>query len=168
MQAARIRLLIAVVLFVSWLGWLGWLAATASDEIVLSRPQMLVASAQVIAELTPQAAEPVPRPIVVITEVAWATGQAKHLQAGDTITITNLDRCGPAQGWNGRGRYILPLSKTRGGYVITPIPPSPGYLAFPHPGSRYDPRLRIYPATPHTERQLQAIQQEQQRLFTTE
>jgi hypothetical protein len=168
MQAARIRLLIAVLLFVGWLGWLGYLAATSGDEIVLSRPQLLVASAQVIAELAPQASDPVPSPSVTITEVVWATGQAKQLEVGETITITNLERCGPAQGWSGRGRYILPLSKTARGYAITPIPPSPGYLAFPSPGSRYDPRLRIYPATPHTERQLQAINETQTRLFTTE
>lgn len=160
MTAAKIRLAVAAVLFVGWMSWLGYLAATSGDAIVLSRPQLLVSSAHITAKLTAAQDSATPSTAVTVQKIHWAPGTHDNLKEGAELTISNLESCGRAQGWQGSGLYILPLLRTENGsYVITPTPPSPGYIALPDPRNTHDPRLRIYPETPHTLRQLEKIEE---------
>lgn len=165
MAADRIRLAVAAALFVGWLGWLAYLALTASDPIILSRPQFLVADAWVVADLQGDAGHPLPH--VNITEIVWSETGAKQLAQGQELTVLGLDRAGPQQNWHGAGSYILPLSHVgKDRFALTPIPDSPGY---PPPRRADDPplspeekisqRLRIYPATSSTLKQVKALRQ---------
>ena len=147
MKAARLRLIVAGVLFFAWIGWLAYLAVSASlaPHVVLSRPQFLIADLIAIAEV-----ESLDKDVTVI-EVYWP--EAKKELEGKELKVTNLaqaameDREG--RGWKGPGRYILPLiQEPDGTYQLAPIPPSPGFSAR---------KLLVYRETPHTRGQLQEI-----------
>jgi hypothetical protein len=147
MQAARLRLILATVLFAGWIGWLAYLAATTTKPIVLSRPQFLFSAVDVIAPVDEQDHRPVDK--VTIQEVHWPPHGEEVLQ-GKTITVTNLAQC---DGWEGPGQYILPLEKNGENYQVVPVPDSPGY---PYP--KIPPRrFRIYRLTSDTRSQLKSI-----------
>lgn len=140
MKRAVLRLVLAIVLFAAWIGWLAHLALTASRPIVLSRPQFLVSNLDVIAQLTsPDAAE------VPVQGVHWPPA-AKARFEGKKLRIANLAECA---GWAGPGPYILALTGSGENFRVAPTPPSPGYSGLGQP--------RIYPLTPETEQQLDAI-----------
>ncbi len=146
LKSAKIRLALAAVLFAAWIGWLVYLVVTArgvsfSPPVVLSRPQFLVSQLDVIAEVERADGNPSE---VTIREVSWPKEEKKL--AGEKIRVTNLSKC---DGWNGPGEYILPLIKSgKDGYEVTPQPLLPGAGAG---------RPRIYPSTPQTRQQLQAL-----------
>jgi hypothetical protein len=138
---ARLRLMIAALAFTGWIAWLAYLAATAVRPIVLSRPQFLVSTLDVIAEVggDPQK----PDSAVIIKKVHWPP---KDPKLPDKITITNLGTC---DGWQGPGEYILPLVQDGENFLVVAIPPSPGYSGLEHP--------RIYLANPEARHQLESI-----------
>jgi hypothetical protein len=135
-ERARIRLIIAAALFVGWLGWLTYLAATGTQPIILSRPQLLMANAVVRAELT--GSDDAPDDHITVQEVL--SGSKEQLE-GATLEIESLSTCGRAEGWTGPGIYLLALSKSGNTYRIAQVPPvSLGY------DPKHDPKpLRIYP-----------------------
>jgi hypothetical protein len=151
MKAARLRLSLAAGLFMVWIGWLAYLAVTAGTSpvdrklpVVLSRPQFLVSTLDVIAQVNEEDSRPAAR--VRIVQVHWPPSARE--KAKDDITVIDLARC---SGWEGPGEYILPLEESGADYQVTPIPRSPGYTA-----SGLSPP-RIYRSTPETMRQLEAI-----------
>ena len=155
MRAARIRLLLAAGLFLAWIGWLAYLAATTTHPVVLSRPQFLVANLHVIADLKGGAEHPDAE--VTVRQAGGPGADPQREKPGSRLTVADLPRIGPGQGWDGPGEYILALTRRPDGtYMVTPLPPSPGYP----PESPHVPanRLRIYKATPPAREQLQAIQ----------
>jgi hypothetical protein len=120
----KARLLISAGLFVSWIGFLVYLVAQSREAVILSRPQFLVASAYVVAELKGDAK---PRSEVRIKEVTW-TKDADDL-SGKTLVIEDLPDCGHLQGWAGAGDYVLALTKEKARvYHITPLPLTPGFM----------------------------------------
>jgi hypothetical protein len=136
MERARLRLLIAAVLLIGWLGWLAYLAATGTHPVVLSRPQLLVADAVIVAHLT--GGEDHPDEKAKVIRVIHASGQDDTLKAGSEFEIHRLEKCSPDHGWNGEGEYLLPLSRTGEGYTVTPVPASPGFhaeLSYIYPAS---------------------------------
>ncbi|MCI0459459.1 MAG: hypothetical protein L0Z62_21120 [Gemmataceae bacterium] len=146
MQGARIRLGIAATLFVAWIGYLLYLTTTLTPAaLVLSRPQFLVSSLDVIARVEGDAGRPVR---VTITEVHWPHTPAAAKLREQQIPVTNLADC---EGWEGDGLYILPLvSAGQSQYQVVATPASPGY----------DPRFgrpHIYPLTHETRQQLDSI-----------
>jgi len=153
MRAARIWLVLSVGLFVAWIGWLAYLAATVTRDadapglhpqpVVLSRPQFLVSTLDVIAEVKEKYGKP--DPIVTIRGVHWPRAAEKE-RAGKTITVSNLPTC---QGWKGAGLYILPLVPDGQDWQVAAIPHSPGF-----PPAGKEPPPRIYRFIPETERQL--------------
>jgi hypothetical protein len=158
MTAARMRLLIAALLFFGWLGWLAYLAVSAAmtPRIVLSRPQFLVSNFDVIAQVNELPADKNKAAPVKVVEVYWPPEQKKALE-GKTIDVKGLAEC--RRDWIGPGKYILPLVHSeKEGYMIAAVPHSPG---FPPPGNPDDadgPRIyRIYPVTPETLEQLTHI-----------
>ncbi len=163
MIAARVRLIVAAALFALWMGWLGYLAATATNPIVLSRPQFLVADAWVIARV---AGQEHPEPIVTVEKVIWTADAKDRLAAGEKITLPDLAIVGVRQHWEGAGTYILPLTHVKGrDYRITPIPRSPGFPPFRHRQASEESardellrRLPIYPVTPRTLEQLDQLE----------
>ena len=139
------RLVLAAALFVAWIGMLAILAATTTRPVVLSRPQFLVSDIDVIAQIIQGTHGPDHE--VTIKEVHWLEKENDKL-TGKKISVLNLDQC---DGWQGPGRYILPLKKTGPDAFVVPLPgPSPGF----------DPlktKPRIYRETPETLRQLSSI-----------
>jgi hypothetical protein len=153
MKPAVGRLLLLVVLFGGWLAYLGYLVYTrphtaGGQPLVLSRPQFLVSTLDVIAFVDD------PAKCVRIVKVLYPH-EAPPVQPGDCITVADVDYCRPPArpdqpppppDWTGPGEYLLPLQHwtTEGKvhhYRVAPTPPSPGYsLQVP----------RIYPATEQT------------------
>src|SRR5262249_10524960 len=145
---ARTRLVLSAVLFAAWIGWLAYLAATATRPIVLSRPQLLVSTLDVIARVDADGDHPAAT--VPIVKVHWPPGRDDWKDK--TITVSNLPEC---SGWDGPGEYILPLVNDAENYQVARLPRSPGY---PGPSAHGPlPPLRIYRRAPETERQLEAI-----------
>jgi hypothetical protein len=142
---ASTRLMLATALFLAWIGWLAFLAATTTRPIILSQPQFLVSKLDVTARLSADQGRPATA--AHVSEVHWPTEQQGLKD--QTIHVTNLAYC---TGWQGPGEYILPLIKVGDAYEVVKVPPSPGFV----PGGT-SPGLRIYPRTPNTLRQLQAI-----------
>ena len=154
--AAKVRLGVAAFLLFSWLSWLAYLAITATRPIVLSRPQFLVSTLDVIADLGE--ADGHANSEVKIYQVHWPpSGQAGLVDK--TITVTNLSRSSATggwtfpDGWKGPGQYILPLVVNGDNYRVAAVPLSPGY----EPAHPQDLPPRIYPVTPETLHQLEEI-----------
>jgi hypothetical protein len=134
---------VAAALFALWVGFLAFLALGTSDTTVLSRPQFLLSTVDVIAQL-----DAVNSPAQV-KEVVWSRQGALDL-AGQPIKVVNL----PASaGWQGPGLYILPLLQHDGVFEVAPLPRSPGFVGTTR--SLHPPR--IYRLTPETRTQLEAI-----------
>jgi hypothetical protein len=145
MNAAKLRLALALGLFAAWIGWLGYLALpSTTPREVLSHAQFLVSQVDAIARVD-AADSGNPNPLVRIEEVHWPAEKSQEL-VGQTVRITNLGSF--VQGWNGPGSYILPLQANGTDYQIAAIPRSPGFERL---------SLRIYTATPQNRRQLEHI-----------
>jgi hypothetical protein len=152
MKSAGLRLALAVMLFAGWIGWLVYLAVktprpvspTQPQPWVLSRPQFLVSSLDVIAEVDGINGK---RSKVTVVDVHWPGGKQTKQLVGKAIPVTNLAEC--RDDWTGPGEYILPLIATdKDEYGVAPQPPSPGFPSG---------RPRIYRVTPQTLGQLREI-----------
>ena len=141
----RTLFIVAVLLFALWVGFLGVLAVNTTDPIILSRPQFLVSTLDVIAEVPEANGRPQAR--VKIQEVHWPPELADRL-TGQEIEVANLPAKTTA-GWRGPGAYILPLVQQDGVYLVASVPRSPGFVGLPP---------RIYPLTEETRAQLDGIQ----------
>jgi hypothetical protein len=146
MSGARVRLWIAAALFAGWIGWLAYLAATTTHPVVLSRPQFLVSTLDVIADV--HAANGHPAEEVTVREVHWPPNGREKL-VGEQIRVIDLPRC---EGWDGAGSYILPLVRDGDAYRVASTPPSPGYNPLTD-----DAPQRIYKVMDETLHQLEAI-----------
>jgi hypothetical protein len=151
MKRPRLRFLLALALFLAWIGWLTYLVQATNSSllqvakpVVLSRPQFLVSSLDVLAEVAVIDRDPAE---VAVHAVSWPKDKDAEDLVGKKIFVSHLPEC--RDDWTGPGEYILPLMRFgEKGYQIVPIPRSPG---FPYS------RPRIYPSTPQTREQLQAI-----------
>jgi hypothetical protein len=139
--APRTLFILVLLLFALWVGFLGVLAVKTADPIILSRPQILVSTLDVIAEVSETSGKASPR--IQIQEVHWPK-QAERL-VGQEIEVANLPA---ASGWRGAGRYIVPLVQQDGVYLVASVPRSPGFVGLPP---------RIYPLTEATRAQLDEI-----------
>src|SRR5262245_40671479 len=111
MKPAAWRLAAAAVLFAAWIGWLAYLAFTTHNPVVLYRPQFLVATLDVVAEVKEKDGSP--DPAVDVSEVFFPA-QEKKLEK-QKIEVKNLVSC---EGWDGPGSYILALTKDGDGYQV--------------------------------------------------
>lgn len=134
MGASKLRLGVAMVLFLAWLGWLLYLAIGTRDTVVLSRPQFLVSPLWVLARVDEKHGRPAAE--VIVRDVVWSARNQDL--AGKKIVVGDLPSFHAAVGWSGPGDYILPLSAAQAGktvaYRVTPLPLSPG---FPGPSPAY-------------------------------
>lgn len=159
------RLILMVLLFFGWLGYLGYLVvcrphtpdglrgAFEGRALTLSRPQLLVSTLDVVAEVSDDESG-----TVVVKEVLFPK-TASPVKPGDTLHVANLDLChpvadpvakdaSPPPDFNGPGLYLLPLQRAEikegNRYQVVPTPPSPG---FPSSAGISVGPPRIYPAT---------------------
>ncbi|HLJ97191.1 MAG TPA: hypothetical protein VKU02_28790 [Gemmataceae bacterium] len=163
MKPATLRLLLVGVLFAAWIGWLVYLVYSmksslppgATRPVVLSQPQFLVSSLDVIAQVDEIDKDPAE---VTIREVFWPQGKETDDLRGKKIQVSRLPEC--RDDWVGRGEYILALASSgEKGYQIVPVPRSPGFPSG---------RPRIYPATPQTRQQLREIRKAESLLVPEE
>src|SRR5436309_107611 len=98
MKPAVRRLVLAAALFLAWMGWLVYLVASmksavppgAPAPIVLSRPQFLVSSLDVIATVAAINTDPAE---VTVREVAWPKGEEAKALVGQKIKVSRLPEC---------------------------------------------------------------------------
>jgi len=154
MTLARVRLVVAAVLFVGWLAWLGYAVSRKGTVQIVSRAQLTAATHLVVAEVAAgEDGQPLPR--VRVVEVLQAPDgdrpagelDVEKLPAAATpLPVAGESRTPPP------GEYLLPLVKTDAGrFRIAGLPASPGYAA-----TNFD-RPRIYPWTPDVQAQLRKM-----------
>jgi hypothetical protein len=110
MNWPRIRLGLAVLLFVAWTAWLVYQVLTTADPIVVSRPQIFLAPIVVEAQVSEPA-----EPDAEVTIIHIYRGAAQ-LPGDGKILVTNLRaaQLDPRR-WQGPGAYLLALRKNEGG-----------------------------------------------------
>ncbi|MGH7227284.1 MAG: hypothetical protein ACRELF_29065 [Gemmataceae bacterium] len=166
MKPTAQRLLLTAMLFVGWLAYLTYLTvcqphtpsgprgALQRWAVTLSRPQFLVSTLDVVAEVQDDKGE-----TVIVKEVLFPKAGAA-IKPGDTIRVDAIERCRPLPNpeakdtqtpsdYIGPGLYLLPLQfhkdNEKPRFEVAFIPPSPGFpLAH---GEDDGPTRRIYPAT---------------------
>jgi hypothetical protein len=166
MKLAVQRLLLTAVLFLGWLGYLsylvicrphapgGLLGAFEGRPLTLSRPQFLVSTLDVVAQISGDKGEK-----VLVEEVLYPKSNAP-VKPGDEIQVENIDRCRPLSDplakvttpppdYSGPGTYLLPLqpldADEKRRFEVVPTPPSPGFPT--SQGVNLGPP-RLYPDTP--------------------
>ena len=166
MKRAVERLILTAVLFLGWLGYLGYLVmcrphtpggllgAFEGRPLTLSRPQFLISSLDVVADVSGEKGDK-----VIVKEVLYPQSNPS-VKPGDEIQVENIGRCrpmpdplakndNPLQDYTGADLYLLPLQVIEGAgprrFEVVPTPPSPGFP--PSSGVTFGPP-RIYPATP--------------------
>jgi hypothetical protein len=142
MKSAALRFWLLTALFAAWIGFLIYLALETRNPVILSRPQILASTLDVIADIDDQGE-------VKVQEVLWPDDQKGKLE-GQPIKVTNLAACQPAKEhdvrkanemWTEPGRYLLPLVKHGKDYAVATTPRSPAFEP-----ARVGPR--IYRVTP--------------------
>lgn len=138
MKPNRLRLLLAMGLFLSWISYLGFLVAyttrgTDGKPVRLSQPQFLSSELDLIIEINQQ------QDIVItrVSEVLYSALKNKTPKVGDSLTINNLEL--PKKLGNEKINWLVPLRSTDSGksFEIMPVPSSPGFSGR---------TLKIYPA----------------------
>ena len=129
MVSPKARLAVSAGLFLAWIGFLVYLVAQTRAPVILSRPQLLVSSLTVLAEVREKDGRPAPT--IQVKKVHRALDAEDAKLDGTQITVEDLVDCGAKQGWAGPGEYIVPLTRlgSSGSFQVTQIPPSPGYRA---------------------------------------
>src|SRR5262249_28501896 len=137
---------------------------------VLSRPQLLDSDVDVLAQVNadPQD-DQVPGKKVTVIKVLWPEGlmeprgtiEVEGLANGLRVVDKDGKASGEVKGWEGQGRYILPL-KVRGSppsthFELTRIPASPGYVDPEDKEGNRLPTRPIYRDNPETRSQLKRI-----------
>ena len=127
--AAKLRLAVAVCLFVGWISWLAYLVATTRNPVILSRPQFIVADLWIRCQL--EGVGNTPQPTLVVREVLWARDPKDQGLVEKQIAVEDLDNVGWDLGWAGPGDYLLPLQKSKDGkkigFRLAALPASPGF-----------------------------------------
>lgn len=136
MSWPKVRLGLAVVLFVSWIGWLAWQTREVRS-VVVSRSQLAVADCLVVAEVGPD------RKTATVSEIIATLSEAGAPAKDSELVLPALEE---ARGFVGEGTYLLVLSQGTAGYRLTPIPSSSGFEA--------ERRPWVYPWTETVRRQV--------------
>jgi hypothetical protein len=135
MKPNRLRLLLAMGLFLSWISYLGFLVAhttrgTDGKPVRLSHPQFLTSELDVILEVNDEENIVLTR----VTEVLYSSLKDKTPKVGAIVTINNLELPETQNKF-----WLVPLRSTDSGksFEIVPIPASPGFSGR---------TVKIYPA----------------------
>src|SRR5262245_58736580 len=118
MKSAALRFWLLAGLFAAWIGFLIYLALSTHDQVVLSRPQFLASTLDILAEID----DPASLKVKVVT-VYWPEDQKAKLPRQE-LTVRNLAECVRQKEtgsdkdkdlrrdneiWTGPGKYIVPL-----------------------------------------------------------
>jgi hypothetical protein len=147
MKSAALRFWLLVALFAAWIAFLIYLTTTTRNPVILSRPQILASTLDIIADVGPSATDPSkPATTITVVDVLWPEDDKKLV--GQRIKVTNLADCVRSankedvrtanETWTEPGQYILPLVKDGKDYRVATPPRSPGFQPTQW-------TLRIYP-----------------------
>lgn len=129
MTHPRLRLAVAVFLFLGWIGYLLFLVVRTRNPVILSRPQLLETDVVVLAALREENGKP--HPEAAVTDILWALDGSAKPEIGNTLRLPELVDSAEGQGWRGPGEYLIPLrvmgAKERPAFAIPAIPWSPGF-----------------------------------------
>src|SRR5262245_38596581 len=127
MTFAKLRLIVAALLFFGWLGWLGYAVSRKGTVQIVSRAQLTAATHWVVAELK-VGSDGLPIEKVTVKEVIRGdkiTGEIEVRRLASALTplpVAGESRSPPP------GDYLLPLVKVGDGvYRVAGSPRSPGY-----------------------------------------
>jgi hypothetical protein len=120
MTFPKVRLIVSACLFLAWIGFLFFLVVD-SRTIVLSKPQFLIAQLYVIVQVRDDRGKA--DPDVTVEEVPWSADHADQQLAGQVLHVPDLTACAKEHGYEGAGKYLLPLVKsTTAPFLIAPVP----------------------------------------------
>lgn len=129
MTHPRLRLGVAVALFLGWIAYLAYLVARTRDPVILSRPQLLHAEVVIVAQVEEK--NGVPNPVVTVKEVLWAENGKVAPAVGTMLHLPEVIDVTRSQGWRGPNEYLIPLTLTQKNtevsYHVTSLPWSPGF-----------------------------------------
>ena len=150
MKGAKVRLVVASILFVGWLGYLAFLAFNYSRPVVVSRSQMMIATHLAEAKIFLENDRPVRAEII---RFLGKTPEADVKPGTEPILIADLQSAlqinqKPLQN---EGIYLLPLvEQGKSKYALVSPPRSPGLESPPA-------RPLIYPFSPEVEKQVRDL-----------
>lgn len=145
----KVRLFVAVTLYVLWTAFIAYLALGGKEAVVVSRPQILAAPLVVEAEVAEESGD---LRSVRVMEVFRGKQLLDAVKKPDgehpVLQVSGFDH---SRGWKGPGLYILPVQPDgEAAFTLVPLPMSPG---FPLHNRGEQTRPLIYPATPSVRRQ---------------
>ncbi len=145
----KVRLFVAVTLYVLWTAFIAYLALAGKEAVVVSRPQILAAPLVVEAEVAEESADLRSVRVVQVFRGRQLLDAVKQPDGEQPVLrVSGFDR---SRGWKGPGRYVLPLQPDgEGAFALVPLPASPG---FPLHNRVEQTRPLIYPSTPSVRRQ---------------
>jgi len=146
MTFPKARLAVSACLFVGWLLFLFsvWLR---SSTVILSKPQFLVAQIYAVVEVHP--AQGKAESELTVEEVLWPSDKTAQQLAHEKIHIADFPATTERQGFQGPGKYLVPLVKSaENTLMIAPIPRGDNRQAWPR---------RIYGWTPEVRAQVDEI-----------
>jgi hypothetical protein len=163
MASARLRLILASVLFALWMGYLGWLVwANARPHVrlepdfeiaksryeVMSRSQLLAADLDVSVMVDDQGN------VTEIRDLLWARDGKESVDLSKLNIKRELETCE----LTGRGPFLVPLVQQGDGFAVARVPDMPGLRRDPTefvPQERTD--KRVYHDTSQTRDQEREI-----------
>jgi hypothetical protein len=114
-----------------------------SRTIVLSKPQFMIAQLYAVVEVRDQGGKA--DSDVTVEDVLWTADKSDQQLAGQALHVAELPVCTKEQGYQGAGKYLVPLIKANGaGFLIAPYP-------------RVDSKVHIYAWTPDTRAQVERL-----------
>lgn len=96
-MSSKARLLSAAGLFLAWIAFLLILVLRTRDPVVVSRPQLIVASLVVITDL--QERDGRPSSEIGVKSVVWSLAGDEGSLVGQQLRVDGLSDCGVKQGW---------------------------------------------------------------------
>jgi hypothetical protein len=131
MRRDRLGLFVTGLLFLGWLIFLGVLAATQTNPVVVSRSQVMASTHFVLAEVKVDPATEEPNRLVTVVE-----DLSPHIdQLDPVIPVLNIKKAriaGGDGGFKNKTTYLLMLTRTQEGFVLTPPPRAPGQEGAAH------------------------------------
>jgi len=145
----KVRLFVAVTLYVLWTAFVAYLALGGKEAVVVSRPQILAAPLVVEAEVAEESGDVRSVRVMQVFRGRQLLDAVKKRDGEQPVLhVSGFDR---SRGWKGPGLYILPLQHDGdAAFTLVPLPISPG---FPLHNRAEQTRPLIYPSTPSVRRQ---------------
>jgi hypothetical protein len=143
MSLARLRLVVAAVVFVGWMSWLGYAVTQRGTVPLVSRAQVAGATQLVVATVE-KGPDGLPLATATVTEVLRGN------VAPGAIEVLNLPSARPpgVESFPETGTYLLPLTGDAKPFRVAGLPRSPGYE------NASSERPAIYPWTDDVRKQL--------------